>query len=271
MCNAWNHPPECSCGWGGVGHLGKRTSTSDPNVWGRFLQFTGISSFTIPNAKCPVCGDAVFFYQSSNGGRVFFDELGPPWPKHGCTDNLVRPSAYLFPESLTQTNKVYSWQKSDWMPFIVNEIILQPPNFSISNLRGLAGSEELSMYVNFKLDVRAPYFVRMVSPGKYQISVLLNEELSTRIYSRIFYGFTSVYELSKSTKLNVLSNKFPRTPLIPKFQYKLKSKKNKFKGEFTAKIANDKSKVLSEKKSQKPAAPTAFQIAYEKAKGKDPD
>jgi len=22
MCNAWNHPPDCTCGWGGEGHLG---------------------------------------------------------------------------------------------------------------------------------------------------------------------------------------------------------------------------------------------------------
>lgn len=44
-------------------------------------------TYTIPNARCPVCGDSVFFYQSPFGGRVFFDELGPPWPKHGCTDS----------------------------------------------------------------------------------------------------------------------------------------------------------------------------------------
>jgi hypothetical protein len=40
-----------------------------------------------PNATCPVCGASVFFYQNEFGSRVFFDELGPPWPKHPCTDN----------------------------------------------------------------------------------------------------------------------------------------------------------------------------------------
>lgn len=44
-------------------------------------------SYTDPNARCPVCGEPVFFYQSPNGGRVFFDDLGWPWPKHSCTDN----------------------------------------------------------------------------------------------------------------------------------------------------------------------------------------
>ena len=45
------------------------------------------SSFTHPNARYPVCAANVFFYQSATGGRVFFDELGPPWPKHPCTDH----------------------------------------------------------------------------------------------------------------------------------------------------------------------------------------
>lgn len=38
-----------------------------------------------PNAECPVCRSPVFFYQNEYGSRVFFDELGPPWPKHPCT------------------------------------------------------------------------------------------------------------------------------------------------------------------------------------------
>ncbi len=45
------------------------------------------SRFVNPNAKCPVCGEDVFYYENEFGSRVFFDELGPPWPKHPCTDN----------------------------------------------------------------------------------------------------------------------------------------------------------------------------------------
>ena len=45
------------------------------------------SCFVNPNADCPVCGQPVFFYQNQSGSRVYFDELGPPWPKHPCTDN----------------------------------------------------------------------------------------------------------------------------------------------------------------------------------------
>lgn len=91
MCNAWNHPLGCTCGWGGEGHLGKGSGISS-GLRNSFLPSLSINlglypSYVNPNAICPVCGEIVFFYQSPHGGRVFFDELGPPWPKHPCTDN----------------------------------------------------------------------------------------------------------------------------------------------------------------------------------------
>lgn len=42
-----------------------------------------------PNATCPVCGAFVYFYANELGSRVYFDEIGPPWPKHPCTDNAT--------------------------------------------------------------------------------------------------------------------------------------------------------------------------------------
>jgi len=44
------------------------------------------SRYIAPNAKCPVCGQSVFFYQNSFGSKVYFEDLGPPWLKHPCTD-----------------------------------------------------------------------------------------------------------------------------------------------------------------------------------------
>lgn len=32
---------------------------------------------------CPRCNQSVYFVRH-NGGSVWFDELGKPWPKHGC-------------------------------------------------------------------------------------------------------------------------------------------------------------------------------------------
>ncbi len=47
------------------------------------------SRWVKPNARCPVCGAAVYFWSNSLGSRVYFDEMGPPWPKHPCTDARV--------------------------------------------------------------------------------------------------------------------------------------------------------------------------------------
>ncbi len=43
-------------------------------------------SWVDPHARCPVCGAEVFFYSNEFGSRVYFDDLGPPWPKHPCMD-----------------------------------------------------------------------------------------------------------------------------------------------------------------------------------------
>lgn len=42
--------------------------------------------FYEPNATCPQCGARVYFYQNEFGSKVYFDHLGPPWPKHPCMD-----------------------------------------------------------------------------------------------------------------------------------------------------------------------------------------
>ena len=35
---------------------------------------------------CLKCGADVYFVRH-NGGSVWFDELGPPWPVHPCFEN----------------------------------------------------------------------------------------------------------------------------------------------------------------------------------------
>lgn len=48
--------------------------------------------FMEPNATCPVCGAPVYYYQNAFGSKVYFDDVGPPWPKHPCMD-MVMPVA----------------------------------------------------------------------------------------------------------------------------------------------------------------------------------
>ena len=48
------------------------------------------NDFTRPS-RCPECGKDVFFIRH-NGGSVWVDELGWPWPKHGCFDKPNTPT-----------------------------------------------------------------------------------------------------------------------------------------------------------------------------------
>lgn len=118
-CNAWNHPLGCDCGFGGdTGGYGGLSAvpvvrSADGRLWSPERPKT-YESYVNPNALCPVCGADVYFYQSPYGGRVFFDDLGWPWPKHPCTDNGEIPHA-----SWTYTIESQSppkWKNAGWHP-----------------------------------------------------------------------------------------------------------------------------------------------------------
>ena len=84
-----------------------------------------LESYTIPNARCPVCCMSVFFYQSPYGCRVFFDELGPPWPKHPCTDNKSTPRRLHLKKPRVAkfaTSRKHSWQREGWEPFFISNV-----------------------------------------------------------------------------------------------------------------------------------------------------
>lgn len=90
----YNHRPDCQCGWC-VKESGYRSdsyiNTSSYVNRDSFRSFTEYrltnDTITNPNATCPICGARVFFYQNAYGSEVYFDDLGPPWQKHPCTDN----------------------------------------------------------------------------------------------------------------------------------------------------------------------------------------
>ncbi len=97
----FNHYPDCACGWcvnySRMSHTTRVRLVADLRHRDALTLLKSNSARTVsgcyvnPNAKCPVCGDAVYFYANEHGSRVFFDELGPPWPKHPCTDNPHEP------------------------------------------------------------------------------------------------------------------------------------------------------------------------------------
>jgi hypothetical protein len=189
MCNAWNHPADCNCGWGGDGHFGGGGfggygggggSTFRSTFDGEVFEFPFVTypSYVNPNARCPVCGADVYFYQYPYGGRVFFDDLGPPWPKHPCTDNPIVRHHFSSAESRAQflistktepadpspqteqskeptvitppvaPSRLVEWVEAGWMPFIVSRIATRRIGIEVEGkLYVSAGSEPLSFRI----------------------------------------------------------------------------------------------------------------------------
>jgi hypothetical protein len=184
MCNAWNHPVSCTCGFGGEGHSGSRGPDRPSGTrlfWGIPPITQTYESYTIPNACCPVCGALVFFHQSSNGGRVFFDRLGHPWPKHACTNDRSVPKAIpdaLIPARQTGNLKQHEWQPAGWKPFFISSIT-RVDQF-ILQVRGLFGEEQLCLFLTKRinsLDTPSELmndslaYARKESEGRYILSV----------------------------------------------------------------------------------------------------
>ena len=135
------------------------------NVWS--YPSTRWITFTNPNAKCPVCGATVFFYQSPYGGRVYFDELGPPWPKHPCTDSSDRvPSASVAFESRA------SWARNGWEHLRSLDIRIGPRAVVVSGLN--TASRRVSFDINSSdVGYTTPFgYFRFTESNKAVISTL---------------------------------------------------------------------------------------------------
>lgn len=174
MCNAWNHPPTCACGWGGDGHSGK--SGGGLFAGGRLSDDLAdiAAGYVNPNARCPECGATVFFYQSPEGGRVFFDALGPPWPKHPCTDR-GRDVIYFGHLDVNGSASHGSLQVSadGWVPFLCDDIKEIPHKEGIFELSGFVADERQTYFVKvFGLAERAPYFLKRTSSDWVEMSTL---------------------------------------------------------------------------------------------------
>jgi hypothetical protein len=166
----FNHQPWCTCGWCSGGYRGgpitggrpaspvnrevkvERNSLtiSAPWAWEATPEFRSLDSYTIPNASCPECGVQVFFFKSPYNGRVFFDSLGPPWPKHPCMDNAAERHATHGEVPLgsgVRSGRESSWLREGWRPYLVNE------HQALSNvqdgwqLRGVRNGEALVLYI----------------------------------------------------------------------------------------------------------------------------
>ena len=59
---------------------------------------------------CPICGAQVFFVRH-NGGSVWFDSLGKPWPKHACFDTTYYHHRYYYREEEYGCNETVKVQE----------------------------------------------------------------------------------------------------------------------------------------------------------------
>ena len=165
MCNAWNHPIGCRCGWGGEGHAGQapggRNSVRSFADVAAFRYRKMLDAYTTPNASCPVCGAAVYFYQSEAGGRVFFDELGPPWYKHPCTDSVLKPISFAVP----------SIAKGGWHPILIESFARIPIYTHCYAVSGQTTNGHIAFFIrSTRLNLRAPIFIRRTTDGTINLS-----------------------------------------------------------------------------------------------------
>lgn len=191
-CNAHNHASDCDCGWGGVNYGGGGRSggprfaagtlrLANPDVW-RARNATTYEAFTVPNANCPRCGRRVFFYQSPYGGRVFFDSLGPPWPKHPCTDrariSFARqgsPEAIFAPPVPAQPRPVPKYRPDQWRPLDFVSLS-KVAGFDRAELRAYVGCPVRYLYVpGGRLNIRPCFWKPTGKPNEFEVSSVLVE------------------------------------------------------------------------------------------------
>lgn len=114
VCNGRNHSPNCDCAFRG----GFRARAS----WSGWSRSSVRSYARGPWATCPVCNAAVYYVPGVRGGGTYFDALGPPWPRHACTDSRRTYS----PIGRTGKPKVRllksDLQKCGFLPFVVRRI-----------------------------------------------------------------------------------------------------------------------------------------------------
>lgn len=193
-CNGHNHPPECNCGWGGTYYASSGHYFYGYGYWARE------ASHTNPNAHCPVCGASVFFYRSPHDGRVFFDSLGPPWPKHPCTSDEARG----------ETRTAAGERRDGWIPFLCDTV--QPlPGGKGTLLRDVQGRELFTKSKSSSFSLEAPIWIRRADStgGRYLISTLKTK--SGRTYEFKSDGYRNPEQWARSVRQNLEDDK--RLPL----------------------------------------------------------
>jgi len=122
-------------------------------------------SFTRPTT-CGICGGDCFYYENEYGSKVFFDELGPPWPKHDCIERQQR-----------RPKPPWQWQRDGYEPCVINKVI---PVVQLQKLvvyaRNLNTGSDLALCVCGK-DIKTfisrlpqPFLVKALPTGVWELN-----------------------------------------------------------------------------------------------------
>ncbi len=154
--------------------------------------------FVNPNASCPKCGNSVFFYQSRNGGRVFFDELGPPWPKHPCTAVTYKPKGVSQPRV---SSKRPQWEIKKWKPVLDCKLLQDPELDKCYQLTGIVEADAIDLFPPYAqriqvfiraslMSIDMTFTIRNHGRNEYEISGVL-VDINGNVEVRNFTGHTS--------------------------------------------------------------------------------
>jgi len=259
MCNAWNHPPGCTCGWGGEGHLGRRTGGSHTsfNVWPYGIppiRAVTYHSYTIPNATCPVCGAEVFYYCNEYGSSVFFDDLGPPWPKHPCTDNSKKYTPAILTRNTSTTHILRNkWEVDGWTLCEFLSIYEIDRNTFKLTIKPITSEDSITCYFSAdKILISEP-----IADAVRASPAIFSRKESNNDYSLAF--------LSKTLK-SVRTKAYPSV-IDLRSNFKTHSRRSKNN---RSHIPSKRRKAANNKKKMKNPVNTSMADAFEKADFKKP-
>jgi hypothetical protein len=204
MCNAHNHWNSCGCGFGGDtgGGGGRRALIGTSRFvsvyevlehpisagWAKDSQGT-VKSYVNHNAHCPVCGELVFFYRSPYDGRVYFDELGWPWPKHPCTDNGREPRRTTRDSVGASRPRVVPQRRLDgWQPLLSARVHTSADSQRVTGDLG-DSFQELLIPVGEKIDAGSPVLLRPLASKPYVFEMTFLHSTSLRVQERKSFAF----------------------------------------------------------------------------------
>lgn len=163
--------------WGSVSHFASHYAPPSFG-WSRDSGGT-VESYVNPNAHCPVCGRSVFFYRSPYNGRVFFDDLGWPWPKHGCTDNRGEPRRATRSSIVPKSAHEAGWHRAGWTPLLSPRVAREEDRCSVRGDLD-AAFVDLLLPTGSRVDRESPVLLKRLHSHVFRITCLASDPGSTK-------------------------------------------------------------------------------------------